>query len=131
MSWIKKISDQVGDAFKSVRQPLNSLPAILLLCEAYQRPGLSAIALATAIIQRLPEAGIDIGVNNDGSPNKVAQFVRIMCEEIVTEIKDNARVSCGVIPGGVNVVGSGANAAGPVAITAVNAAPVSVDGIVQ
>ena len=66
----------------------------MLICEVYQRPGLSASALASSIIKRLPEAGIETGVNNDGSPNKINQIVRIISEEIIQEIKDNARVTC-------------------------------------
>ena len=87
MSWINKIANGIEKAFSTVRAPLQIIPPILLICEVYQRPGLSAIALASSIIKRLPEAGIETGVNNDGSPNKINQLVRIISE-------DNARVTC-------------------------------------
>ena len=94
MSWINKIANGIEKAFSTVRAPLQIIPPILLICEVYQRPGLSAIALTSSNIKRLSEAGIETGVNNDGSPNKINQFVRILIEEIVQEIKDNARVTC-------------------------------------
>lgn len=131
MSWINKIADGIEKAFSTVRAPLQIIPPILLISELYQRPGLSAIALASSIIKRLPEAGIETGVNNDGSPNKINQFVRILSEEIVQEIKDNARVTCVVESGTINSLGTGANAGGPVVVTSVNTIPINIMGIIQ
>ncbi len=107
MSWITSISDGIKKAFDTVRPALPVIPALLLLCEIKNRPGLSAIALTGAIIRRLPEAGIETGVNPDGTPNKINQFVRIMSEEIVTEFKDNARINGAFIgpTGPINVLG--------------------------
>ena len=131
MSWINKIADGIEKAFSTVRAPLQIIPPILLIPELYQRPGLSALALASSIIKRLPEAGIETGVNNDGSPNKINQFVRILSEEIIQEIKDNARVTCVVESGTINSLGTGANAGGPVVVTSVNTIPINVMGIIQ
>ncbi len=131
MSWINKIANGIEKAFSTVRAPLQIIPPILLICELYQRPGLSAIALASSIIKRLPEAGIETGVNNDGSPNKINQFVRILSEEIIQEIKDNARVTCVVESGTINSLGTGANAGGPVVVTSVNTIPINIMGIIQ
>lgn len=131
MSWINKIANGIEKAFSTVRAPLQIIPPILLIYELYQRPGLSAIALASSIIKRLPEAGIETGVNNDGSPNKINQFVRILSEEIIQEIKDNARVTCVVESGTINSLGTGANAGGPVVVTSVNTIPINIMGIIQ
>jgi hypothetical protein len=131
MSWINTIAQGIENAFKAVRPALQSIPPLLLLCEVFQRPGLSAIALTSAIIRRLPEAGIETGVNADGSPNKINQFVRVLCEEIVTEIKDNAKVTCVLQPGTINSIGTGANAGGPVVVTSYNTIPVNTMGIIQ
>lgn len=131
MSWINKIANGIEKAFSTVRAPLQIIPPILLIGELYQRPGLSAIALASSIIKRLPEAGIETGVNNDGSPNKINQFVRILSEEIIQEIKDNARVTCVVESGTINSLGTGANAGGPVVVTSVNTIPINIMGIIQ
>ena len=131
MSWINTIAQGIENAFKAVRPPLQSIPPLLLLVGVTQRPGLSAIALTSAIIKRLPEAGIETGVNADGSPNKINQFVRVLCEEIVTEIKDNAKVTCVLQPGTINSIGTGANAGGPVVVTSYNTIPVNTMGIIQ
>ena len=131
MSWINTIAQGIDNAFKTVRPALKSIPPLLLLCEVFQRPGLSAIALTSAIIRRLPEAGIETGVNADGSPNKINQFVRVLCEEIVTEIKDNAKVTCVLQPGTINSIGTGANAGGPVVVTSYNTIPVNTMGIIE
>ena len=131
MSWINTIAQGIENAFKAVRPALQSIPPLLLLSEVFQRPGLSAIALTGAIIRRLPEAGIETGVNADGSPNKINQFVRVLCEEIVTEIKDNAKVTCVLQPGTINSIGVGGNAGGPVVVTSYNTIPVNTMGIIQ
>ena len=131
MSWINKIANGIEKAFSTVRPALQAVPPILLISELYQRPGLSAIALASAIIRRLPEAGIETGVNNDGSPNKNNQFIRILCEEIIQELKDNARVTCVIEPSKLNSVGTGANAGGPVVVNSLNTFPSSIKGIIQ
>lgn len=131
MSWITSIANGIETAFSAVRPALQSIPALLLLCEVKNRSGISAIALTSAIIRRLPEAGIQTGVNNDGSPNKINQFIRVMCEEMVKEIKDNARVTCVLEPGTINSLGTGGNAGGPVVVTSVNTFPVNTMGIIQ
>ena len=80
MGWITKIADTVNGALSSLRPPVVSIQPILLLCEIMDRPGLSAITLTSAIIARLPEAGIQTGVNPDGSANMICQYTRIMCD---------------------------------------------------
>lgn len=120
MGWIDRIAQRITKAFDTIRPALPFIPPLLLICEIKQRPGLSAVALASAIIARLPEAGIETGVNNDGSPNKINGFVHIMCEELVSEIKNNARVSCVIEPGSVMGTGTGANAGGPIVVQTIN-----------
>ena len=131
MSWINTIAQGIENTFKAVRPALQSIPPLLLLVGVTERPGLSAIALTGAIIRRLPEAGIETGVNADGSPNKINQFVRVLCEEIVTEIKDNAKVTCVLQPGTINSIGVGGNAGGPVVVTSYNTIPVNTMGIIE
>lgn len=130
MSWINRISNGIEEAFKFARPALTmSVPPLLLLCEIKSRPGLSAIALAASIIRRLPEAGIYTGVNPDGSPNQILQFIRILSEEIVREYKDN-NVTTSVIPSNlINVIVTGGNAGGPLTATGFNTLPVTIKGI--
>ncbi len=131
MSWINTIAQGIENAFKAVRPALQSIPPLLLLCEVFQRPGLSAIALTGSIIKRMPEAGIETGVNPCGSPNVNNKFIRIICEEVIKEIKDNAKVTCVVAPASINSVGTGANAGGPVVVTSYNTMPFNTSGITQ
>lgn len=132
MSWINRISNGIEEAFKFARPALTmSVPPLLLLCEIKSRPGLSAIALASSIIRRLPEAGIYTGVNPDGSPNMILAKERISAEEIVKEFKDNCKVTC-VIPSGViNFIGNGGGPTGPVTVTGTNTIPITINGIIE
>lgn len=131
MSWITTICEGISKAFETVRKPLQYIPTLLLLCEVKNRPGLSAIALTTAVIRRLSEAGIDTGVNPDGSPNKICQFVRIFSEEIVREFQDNASVALAVDANSITTQAMGANAGGPVTVVGQNVLPTQAAGIIR
>ena len=131
MSWIKTIAQSIKSAFSTARPPAPSIPPQLLLCEAVNRPGLSAIAMASAIIARLPEAGIPTGVNPDGSENVNNKFIKIMCEEIVREIQNSARVDCSIKPGAIMAVGTGGNAGGPVTVQSQNINIASLMGLIR
>ena len=124
MMWITQIANFIKNKFNFVRAALPVIPPMLLVCEASRRPGLSAIALATAIIQRLPEAGISVENNPCGEPNKIMKAIRIGCEEFVNEFKNNSRVSMVLPTGSVTITGTG-----PYTFTATNLLPVSIEGI--
>lgn len=130
-SWIETIANSINSAFDTARPALKSIPPILLLCELYKRPGLSAIALTSAIIRRLPEAGIETGLNPDGSENMVLKLIRIMCEEIIDELRMNARVTSLFEVGSIISVGQGANAGGPVVVSSTNTMIGEVHGIIR
>ncbi len=132
MGWINKIADAVNGALSSLRPPVVSIPPILLLCEIMDRPGLSAITLTSAIIARLPEAGIQTGVNPDGSANMICQYTRIVCEEIIKEFQNHAVINSAIQPGSINITGTG-TAAGiaPVAVNGTNSIASSVNGIIR
>lgn len=129
MSWITSIAQGIETAFSKVRPALATIPTLLLICEIKNRPGLSAMALATAIITRLPEAGISTATNPDGTPNKIMQFVRIISEEFVKEVKNNLKISSVIMPGSVSVSITGMSPSGPVTGTGVNIMPTQVDGL--
>ena len=131
MSWINTIAQGIENAFNAVRPALKSIPPLLLLCEVVQRPGLSAIATIGSIIKRMPEAGIETGINPCGAPNVNNKFIRIICEEVIKEMKDNAKVTCVIAPTSINSIGTGANADGPVVVTSYNTIPVNTMGIIQ
>lgn len=131
MAWIETISSGIEKLFKKVRPALPAIPPILLLCELKNRPGLSAIALTAAIIQRLPEVGIETGNNVDGSANKITGLVRVMVEEIIKEIKDNGVVTAVIEPGTISTFGTGGNAGGPVSIVSTNTVVSSMLGMMR
>lgn len=131
MGWIDKLQTDINNSFNKARAPLAELPAILAFCEANNRPGLSAISLATEIISRLPEMGINTGVNNDGSKNKVLQFVKIISESVVKEIKNNMKVNIPLVTGLIDFAGVGASASGTVAVTGRNVSNKTVAGLPQ
>lgn len=130
MNWIKTIADSITMAFNGVRVPAPPIPPILLMCEIMNRPGMSAMSLTSAIIARLPEIGFNTGVNEDGSANMVNMFVKVMCEEIIKEIKNNAVVNCSLPPGALNISGTSAGIGGGV-VTASNTGFTSLNGIVR
>ena len=130
MGWIDKIATTVNSALSALRPPVIPIPPILLLCEILDRPGLSAISLTSAIISRLPEAGIPTGVNPDGSANMVTQFVKVFSEELVKEIKNNAVVNCAMPPGALNITGTAVGVGGG-AVTASNTGFGEIMGLVR
>ena len=131
MDWIKNIGTAITGVLGSARKSAPSIPPILLLCEIMNRPGLSAMALTAAIISRLAEEGFETGANEDGSKNKNNEFIRIMCEELVNEIKNNAVVESSISPGTISVTGVGGNAGGPITIQGFNDKIASVKGIIR
>lgn len=111
------VSNYVGKAANSL---VKGVPAILLLCEINEKGGLSALAITSAIISRLNEAGIPSGLNADGSPNLINAYTRIAVEEIVNAIKKDMQVYLVPPPGSIKSVVTGTCAVGPVTGTAIN-----------
>ena len=130
MGWIEQIAQGINKAFNAIRPAFPTIPAILLVCDAAHRPGLSAIALTSAVIQRLPEVGIETGVNCDGSPNKINGFVRIFAEEMINHIKKYGGVRVSNAPGELNLQVTGVvTPTGEVVGTAINMQPITTNAI--
>ena len=123
---IKTICDGIEKAINYCRIPLTYIPAILLVCSAVQRPGLSAMVIASNIIRRQSEAGAPI---NTGGVSEAMERIRV--EEMVNALKLDARIQVGIPIGGIQITGTGANAGGPVAITGFNINAPHGDGIIQ
>ena len=107
MKWVEKIAQTINTTLNSLRSPVIPIPPVMLLCEIMDRPGLSAITLTSAVIARLPEAGIPTGVNPDGTANMINQYTRILCEEIIKEFQNHAVVNGAIQPGSINIAGTG------------------------
>jgi hypothetical protein len=131
MGGLQKIVDAITGLFEKARVPVIPIPAILLACSVFRRPGLSAMMIAANVIKRQAEFGAPTGALPDGSRNMMNALIYVMTDEIVKEIQKNCVVE-GVVPAGsVVITGGGANAGGPVAITATNSMPTKVTGIVR
>jgi hypothetical protein len=131
MNWFQHIYEGIKFTFDKAKPAFPSIPTLLLICEASERSGISAMSLASNIIRRLPEIGIPTGANPDGSQNLITGFVRIFSEELVKEFKDNAQIECALQAGGVTSQGVGTNAGGSVTVTSTNILPFSLKGILK
>ena len=127
---IKTICDGIDKAIQYCRVPLTYIPATLLVCSAIQRPGLSAMIIASNIIRRQAEAGAPFGPAADGSANVAEAMERIRVEEMIRALKLDARVQIGIPIGGIQITGTGGNAGGPVQITGFNINNAHGDGII-
>jgi hypothetical protein len=126
-------SEQIAEFFSFLLSesrnvlPRLSIPKILL---AKLRPGLDSGILATSIISRFNEMGIPNGPLENGNPNVMEQYTKVLVDEIVDAIQSDMRVDAAV-DSGIVVTSVGGNAGGPVASTGANPAPHSATGIAQ
>lgn len=110
-----------------LRIPRLSLPKLLL---AKARPGLDSEITTTAVISRFSEIGIPSGPLENGKPNVMEAFTRVLIEEVYDSIQTEMRVDVAVDSGMV-VTTAGGNAGGPVLSTGSNPAPHTATGIGQ
>ena len=128
---IESICNSINGLIKTVRKPLNKVPAILLTCGAINRPGLSPMLIASNIIRRQPEAGAIPGPSPNGYANISEAMERIRVEEIVNAIKSDMKIEIGIPIGGIQIQATGANAGGPVEVVGFNINPVHGDGVAR
>lgn len=124
---IDSICEKLTSLMRTVRKPLRAIPAALIVCGAINRPGLSAIEVASNIIRRQAEAGRYFGALRDGSENPEEAMERIRVEEIFKAVMQMAKVEVGIPIGGIQFQGT---AVGNV-VTGFNINPVHGDGIVR
>lgn len=127
---IESICDSISSVLEKARAPIATIPAILLICSAIKRPGLSAMMIASRIIKRQSEAGAPFGAAADGSANVAEAMERIRVEEMVNALKMESRVQIGMPIGGVQIMATGANSGGPVVVNGFNINMPHGDGIV-
>lgn len=118
--FVDKICDFISSMTTKARGPLQTIPAIILVCSAINRPGLSSMLIASNIIRRQSEAGAPMGPAKDGGANIAEAMERIRVEEIIKAIKMDSKVQIGIPIGGIQFTGTGANAGGPVVISGFN-----------
>lgn len=129
MSAITRIVDTINGVLEKARTPIIPIPAILLLCSVFKRPGLSPMMMASRIIKRQSEFGANTGVLPNGESNMMNSLISVICEEVVREVQTNCVIESVVAPGTIFITGEGANAGGPVVITGTNTNPVKATGL--
>ena len=78
MSGIDKIVKALSKVIDNVRVPIIPIPAILLLCSVFKRPGLSAMIIAAKVMRRQSEFGAPTGALPDGSSNKMNALITVI-----------------------------------------------------
>lgn len=94
------------------------------------REGLSAIDIASKIIERKKEIGIDIGPLQSGSNNIDLQMEVIRIEEITNAILTKMKIE-GAISPGTPITATGGNAGGPIVVQGLTTAFTKVVGIAR
>lgn len=107
------------------------ISAVMLICSAIKRPGMSAMVIASRVINRLPEVGAINGNNIDGSPNIMNKVIYVLCDEMVKALKLEGKVEVGIAPGSITSIGFGTNAGGGMTIVSTNSNAFSAPGIVR
>ena len=130
-SMITKICEQVSNMFTKTRKPITEINPIILYAGSSNRPGLSAKEIASNIITRQSEAGAPVGTNTDGSRNVAEAMEVIRVEEILKALKLTGKIEIVIPAGGINTIGTGGNAGGPVVVNSSNILPVKGVGILR
>jgi hypothetical protein len=131
MSGIQKIVDSINNLLTKARVPLIPIPAILLLCSVFTRPGMSSMLASANVIRRQSEFGAPTGPMPDGSPNMMNSLIYVNMSETMKEIRDNAVVEAVIPPNSIVMTAFGGNAGGPITVTGSNILPVKVTGIIR
>lgn len=91
------------------------IPTPLILIGVPRRGGLSAIKISSRIIARKSEAGLPVGVLPSGAINPEEIMWRIVVEEIINALQQEAVVSV-AIPPGISLTAAGISPTGPVSV---------------
>lgn len=119
----KSILNGLLNLFKVPKSLPQTIPPQLILASK-SRPGLSPSLLASRVIQRQSEAGLNVGPLPSGKESSAEIMERIRMEEIVNAITTEMRIDIAVTPGGQSVV---SGTAGPIPVVG-NAIKASIDG---
>jgi hypothetical protein len=108
----KSIINGLLNLFKIPTVPQTPIPKTLILASK-SRPGLSPKLMASRVIQRQAEAGLNVGPLGTGEVNPAEIMERIRMEEIVNAITTEMRVDLAITPGGKSIV---TGTAGPIPV---------------
>ena len=131
---ISAITDKINNFFSAMDAKITSvipMPAILLLCAAASRKGLSPLRSLMNVCQALEEAGIPTGPNPDGSPNLIVAASNAIINEVYRAMVEDAVVQGGIRPGEMMIMAQGSNAAGTVISSGSNLMATYLTGIIN
>lgn len=131
---INTVVDKINSFFSAIDNVLTKvmpMPAILLLCSALSRRGLSVLTSVSNICKSLEESGIPTGPNTDGSKNLNVLLVHGIVSEIYRALVEDAVVQGCVKPGEMVLLSQGSNAAGTVISNGSNILPTHLWGLIQ
>ena len=121
-----RIASELEEIFGEKKiPPFPQIPTALLAFGAENRPGLNAKRITSDIISQFSKVGIENG------DNVWEKYTNLLVNTIVDAIVYDAKVSVGIKPSEINVIGTGGNAGGPIVTTGYNITPVSANGLIS
>lgn len=127
------IFSTIANLFKNVftvPTPLKPISKENILVGVKFREGLSAIDIASKIIERKKDIGIDIGPLPSGADNIDLLMETIRVEEIINALLTKAKIEVS-IPPGTRVISQGANAGGPIVTIGTTSSISKGEGIIR
>lgn len=131
---INSVVNKINSFFQAMDAKLTTvmpMPAILLLCAAMSRKGLSPLRSISNVCQALEEAGIPTGPNPDGTPNLIVAAAYAIINEIYRAQTEDAVIQGSIQPGEMMILSQGSNSAGPVVSRGSNLLPTHLWGVIQ
>lgn len=123
----EELSNFILFLFKENRIKIPQFSLFQILLSKF-RPGLDSDSISSEVIAKFDKIGIPSGPLENGTPNVMEEYTRVMMDEVVDAIQTDMRVDV-AIDAGMTVLGTGANAGGPVVTTGSNPAPHSGNGL--
>lgn len=131
---IDTITSKINSLFGTIDKMITKMvpmPAILLLCAALNRQGLSVLRSLSNVCKALESLGIPTGSNADGSTNLIVCTCHVLLKEVYRALTEDAVVQGGVQAATTQIMSNGSNSAGPVVSVGTNLLPFSVQGVIQ
>tara|TARA_B100000900_G_scaffold33021_1_gene24929 strand:- start:1710 stop:2126 length:417 start_codon:yes stop_codon:yes gene_type:complete len=123
----EELSDFILFLFKENRIKIPQFSLFQILLSKF-RPGLDSDSISSEIISKFDKIGIPSGPLENGTPNVMEEYTKVLMDELVDSIQTDMRIDV-AIDAGMTVLGSGANAGGPVVTTGSNPVPHSGNGL--
>lgn len=133
ISTISGVIQSVLSIFSLAKEPAKKIPPALNLIGAKLKPGMSGRNLAADIMVEM-ESEYGIPMSNAatfGEPNAAASMVFSLANNTVGHIQENANVQGALAPSSINILATGANGGGPIAVKGFNTNITSFNSVIQ